>query len=138
MSAKLAVLILSLWAEWRLVFSTCHSGNLCSSQYQNSVKFIETHHEALNEALPGDNADFNVKSVCANDVHFGNAAGDGKKKGPPIEAAGSTAQVIILNYLGQISPGFTLVLGGHTAYTACKFAELNEKIDRCSGRKLER
>lgn len=61
-----------------------------------------------------------------------------KKKGPPIEAAGSTAQVIILNYLGQISPGFTLVLGGHTAYTACKFAELNEKIDRCSGRKLER
>uniref|UniRef100_A0A8C9II91 Tr-type G domain-containing protein n=1 Tax=Piliocolobus tephrosceles TaxID=591936 RepID=A0A8C9II91_9PRIM len=62
------------------------------------VKSVEMHHEALSEALPGDNVGFNVKSVSVKDVRRGNVA-----------AAGFTAQ----------------------------FAELKEKIDRRSGKKLE-
>uniref|UniRef100_A0A8C0SZ16 Tr-type G domain-containing protein n=1 Tax=Canis lupus familiaris TaxID=9615 RepID=A0A8C0SZ16_CANLF len=53
------------------------------------------------------------------------------------EAAGFTAQVIILNHPGQISAGYAPVLDCHTAHIACKFAELKEKIDRRSGKKLE-
>uniref|UniRef100_A0A4D5RAC7 Tr-type G domain-containing protein n=1 Tax=Homo sapiens TaxID=9606 RepID=A0A4D5RAC7_HUMAN len=56
---------------------------------------------------------------------------------PPMEAAGFTAQVIILNHPGQISAGYAPVLDCHTAHIACKFAELKEKIDRRSGKKLE-
>ncbi|XP_039204638.1 elongation factor 1-alpha 1-like [Crotalus tigris] len=53
------------------------------------------------------------------------------------EAAGFTAQVIILNHPGQINAGYAPVLDYHTAHIACKFAELKEKIDRRSGKKLE-
>ncbi|EDL26405.1 mCG15232, isoform CRA_f [Mus musculus] len=59
------------------------------------------------------------------------------KNDPPMEAAGFTAQVIILNHPGQISAGYAPVLDCHTAHIACKFAELKEKIDRRSGKKLE-
>uniref|UniRef100_A0A2K5BVY2 Tr-type G domain-containing protein n=1 Tax=Aotus nancymaae TaxID=37293 RepID=A0A2K5BVY2_AOTNA len=90
------------------------------------VKSVEMHHEALSEALPGDNVGFNVKNVSVKDVRHGNVAGDSKND-PPMEAAGFTAQVIILNHPGQIS----------AAHIACKFAELKEKIDRRSGKKLE-
>lgn len=46
-------------------------------------------------------------------------------------------KVIILNHPGQISAGYAPVLDCHTAHIACKFAELKEKIDRRSGKKLE-
>ena len=54
-----------------------------------------------------------------------------------MEAAGFTAQVIILNHPGQISAGYAPVLDCHTAHIAFKFAELKQKIDRRSGKKLE-
>ncbi|XP_042638054.1 elongation factor 1-alpha 1-like [Orycteropus afer afer] len=100
------------------------------------VKSVEMHHEALSEALPGDNVGFNFKNISVKDVRHGNVAGDSKND-PPMEAAGFTAQVIILNHPGQISAGCAPVLGCHTAQIACKFAELKEKIDRRSGKKLE-
>uniref|UniRef100_A0A8C5VMP5 Elongation factor 1-alpha n=1 Tax=Microcebus murinus TaxID=30608 RepID=A0A8C5VMP5_MICMU len=100
------------------------------------VKSIEMHHEALSEALPGHNVGFNVKNVSVKDVRRGNVAGDSKND-PPMKAAGFTAHVIILNHPGQISAGYAPVLDCHTAHIACKFAELKEKIDRRSGKKLE-
>uniref|UniRef100_A0A2K5PIV3 Tr-type G domain-containing protein n=1 Tax=Cebus imitator TaxID=2715852 RepID=A0A2K5PIV3_CEBIM len=100
------------------------------------VKSVEMHHEALSEALPGDNVGFNVKNVSVKDVRRGNVAGDSKND-PPMEAAGFAAQVIILNHPGQISAGYAPVLDCHMAHIACKFAELKEKIDRRSGKKLE-
>ncbi|KAF3823426.1 hypothetical protein GH733_010862, partial [Mirounga leonina] len=88
------------------------------------VKSVEMHHKALSEALPGDNVGFNVKNVSVKDVHRGSVAGDSKND-PPMEAAGFMAQVIILNHPGQISAGYA------------PFAELKEKIDCPSGKKLE-
>src|SRR5437588_2422851 len=49
------------------------------------------------------------------------------KNDPPMEAAGFTAQVIILNHPGQISAGYAPVLDCHTAHIACKFAERSEE-----------
>lgn len=43
--------------------------------------------------------------------------------------------MILLNHPGQISAGY--VLDCHTTHIACKIAELREKIDRHSGKKLE-
>ena len=54
-----------------------------------------------------------------------------------MEAAGFTAQVIILNHPRQISAGQAPALDCHTVHIACKFAELQEEIDHCSGEKLE-
>lgn len=56
------------------------------------VKSVEMHHEALTEALPGDNVGFNVKNVSVKDIRRGNVAGDSRND-PPQEAASFTSQV---------------------------------------------
>jgi len=100
------------------------------------VKSVEMHHEALTEALPGDNVGFNIKNVSVKEIRRGNVAGDSKND-PPKGSKSFTAQVIILNHPGQIMAGYTPVLDCHTAHIACKFGELKEKCDRRSGKKLE-
>jgi elongation factor 1-alpha len=100
------------------------------------VKSVEMHHEALTEAVPGDNVGFNVKNVSVKDIKRGMVAGDSKND-PPKETKDFLAQVIVMNHPGEIHAGYTPVLDCHTAHIACKFAELKEKIDRRSGKKLE-
>jgi len=101
------------------------------------VKSVEMHHTALTEAIPGDNVGFNVKSISVKDVKRGMVAGD-IKNDPPHEVYDFTAQVIVLNHPGQINAGYTPVLDCHTAHIACKFAELQTKIDRRTGKELEK
>jgi len=101
------------------------------------VKSVEMHHTQLTEAIPGDNVGFNVKNISVKDVKRGMVAGD-IKNDPPHETYDFTAQVIVLNHPGQINAGYTPVLDCHTAHIACKFAELITKIDRRSGKELEK
>lgn len=56
------------------------------------VKSVEMHHEALQEAMPGDNVGFNVKNVSVKELRRGYVAGD-SKNAPPRGAADFTAQV---------------------------------------------
>ncbi|KAJ3341744.1 translation elongation factor EF-1 alpha [Entophlyctis luteolus] len=100
------------------------------------VKSVEMHHEQLAEGLPGDNVGFNVKNVSVKDIRRGNVASDAKND-PAREAGSFVAQVIVLNHPGQIAAGYSPVLDCHTAHIACKFAELQEKIDRRTNKKLE-
>jgi len=106
------------------------------SNVSTEVKSVEMHHEAMPEALPGDNVGFNVKNVSVKEIRRGNVAGESTKD-PPKETGNFTAQVIILNHPGQINQGYAPVLDCHTAHIACKFTELKEKIDRRSGKKME-
>jgi len=106
------------------------------SAVTTEVKSVEMHHESLPEALPGDNVGFNVKNVSVKDIRRGNVAGDSKND-PPKEASMFHAQVIILNHPGEVKNGYAPVLDCHTAHIACKFAEIKEKCDRRSGKKLE-
>jgi len=59
------------------------------------VKSVEMHHEALTEAVPGDNVGFNVKNVSVKELRRGYVAGDSKNN-PPKGAADFTAQVYFL------------------------------------------
>jgi elongation factor 1-alpha len=103
---------------------------------QTEVKSVEMHHEAVAEAQPGDNVGFNIKGVSVKDIRRGYVASDAKQD-PAIEAASFRAQVIILNHPGSISNGYTPVLDCHTSHIACKFAEIECKMDRRSGKVLE-
>jgi elongation factor 1-alpha len=101
------------------------------------VKSIEMHHEALEQATPGDNVGFNVKNVSVKDIRRGFVCGDSKND-PPAEAESFEAQVIVLNHPGTIHAGYAPVLDCHTAHIACKFAELLTKVDRRSGKEIEK
>jgi elongation factor 1-alpha len=100
------------------------------------VKSVEMHHEALEQAVPGDNVGFNVKNVAVKDLRRGYVAGDSKND-PPKGAADFDAQVIVLNHPGEIHAGYSPVFDCHTAHIACKFSELKEKIDRRTNKKME-
>merc|ERR1712212_57174 len=100
------------------------------------VKSVEMHHEALTEAVPGDNVGFNVKNVSVKEIKRGNVCSDSKNDQAK-EAASFDAQVIVLNHPGQIQAGYAPVLDCHTAHIACKFSELLTKIDRRTGKSLE-
>jgi len=100
------------------------------------VKSVEMHHAALLEAVPGDNVGFNVKNVSVKEIKRGNVASDSKND-PAKEATNFVAQVIVLNHPGEIHAGYQPVLDCHTAHIACKFAVLQQKIDRRSGKVLE-
>jgi len=106
------------------------------SNVTTECKSVEMHHESLSEALPGDNVGFNVKNVSVKDIRRGNVASDSKNE-PAKETASFNAQVIVLNHPGQIHAGYAPVLDCHTAHIACKFAEIQNKMDRRSGKVLE-
>merc|ERR1712002_1208901 len=106
------------------------------SQLSTEVKSVEMHRESLTEAVPGDNVGFNVKNVSVKDIKRGNVASNSKDK-PACGVADFTAQVIVLNHPGQVSNGYSPVLDCHTAHIACKFAEIQQKVDRRTGKATE-
>lgn len=99
-------------------------------------KSVEMHHEQLSEAEPGDNVGFNVKNLSVKDIRRGFVASDSKND-PAKDTANFLAQVIVLNHPGQIQKGYAPVLDCHTAHIACKFDEIESKIDRRTGKVLE-
>ncbi|XP_029934772.1 elongation factor 1-alpha-like isoform X1 [Myripristis murdjan] len=100
------------------------------------VKSIEMHHQGLQTALPGHNVGFNIKNVSVKSLRRGDVAGNAQHD-PPSDVSSFVAQVIILNHPGKIKAGYSPVLDCHTTHVTCRFAELREKLDRRTGRKLE-
>merc|ERR1712137_1158623 len=100
------------------------------------VKSVEMHHESVPQASPGDNVGFNVKNVSVKDIRRGNVCGVSKTC-PPRGADSFLAQVIVMGHPGEIRNGYAPVLDCHTAHIACKFAEIQNKMDRRSGKILE-
>ena len=103
---------------------------------KSDVKSVEMHHTSIPEAIPGDNVGFNVKGLSVKDIKRGYVCGDSKND-PPKEVESFIAQVIIMNHPGQIENGYTPVLDCHTAHIACKFQEIQSKIDRRTGKATE-
>jgi len=100
------------------------------------VKSVEMHHEALTEAVPGDNVGFNCKNVAVKDIKRGyvcSSSTDDPAKG----CESFSAQVIIMSHPGQIQNGYTPVLDCHTSHIATKFKNIDEKMDRRTGKVIE-
>ena len=100
------------------------------------VKSVEMHHEVLAEPVPGNNVGFNCKNVAVKDIKRGYVAynnADDPAKG----CESFSAQVIIMSHPGQIQNGYTPVLDCHTCHIATKFKNIDEKMDRRTGKTME-
>ena len=100
------------------------------------IKSVEMHHEQVAEAIPGDNVGFNVKGLSVSDIKRGYVASDAKNK-PAQDTEFFKAQVIVMNHPGQIMNGYSPVLDCHTSHIACKFAEIENKMDKRTGKVTE-
>jgi len=99
-------------------------------------KSVEMHHEQVAEAIPGDNVGFNVKGLSVTDIKRGFVASDSKRD-PAMDTEFFKAQVIVMNHPGQIMNGYAPVLDCHTSHIACKFTEIENKMDKRTGKVTE-
>lgn len=94
------------------------------------------HQKALSKALPEDKMGSTVKNLFFKDALHGSMA-DNSNNDPLWKAAGFTAQVVILNHLGQFSAGCAPELACHTAHIDHNLSELKKNIDHRSWKKLK-
>jgi len=95
------------------------------------VKTIEMHHEQINQAEPGDNVGVNMRGVNKNDIRRGDVAGPSNN--PPTVAKSFTAQIMVLNHPSVITKGYTPVFHCYTSQVACRFEEIQKKLDPKTG-----
>jgi elongation factor 1-alpha len=95
------------------------------------VKTIEMHHEQINQAIPGDNVGVNLRGVDKNDIRRGDVAGP--TDSPPTVAKSFIAQIMVLNHPSVITKGYTPVFHCYTSQVACRFEEIQKKLDPKTG-----
>ena len=95
------------------------------------VKTIEMHHEEISQAEPGDNVGANIRGLAKNDIRRGDVAGP--LDNPPTVAKSFRAQIMVLNHPSVITKGYTPVFHCYTAQVACRFEEIEKKLDPRSG-----
>merc|ERR1711968_353504 len=106
------------------------------AQVTTEVKSVEMHHTSMPQAVPGDNVGFNVKNVSVKDIKRGYVASNNADD-PAKGAESFSAQVIVMNHPGQIQNGYCPVLDCHTSHIATKFKNIDEKMDRRTGKVVE-
>ncbi|MBI2550234.1 translation elongation factor EF-1 subunit alpha [Candidatus Woesearchaeota archaeon] len=99
------------------------------------VKSIEMHHEALQQAEPGDNVGFSVRGMNKQDIARGDVIGH--TANPPTVAKEFTARIVVLNHPNVLTVGYTPVFHIHTAQIACKITELVKQINPATGETLK-
>lgn len=86
-------------------------------------KSIETYHQAMDQANPGDYVGFNVGELSTKDVKRGFVASETDNE-PAVEAEFFKAQIVVMNHGGKIKKGYTPILDCHTAHIPCQFSEI--------------
>jgi len=99
------------------------------------AKTIEMHHEQIAQAVPGDNVGVNLRGVSKNEIRRGDVAGP--TSDPPTVAKSFTAQIMVLNHPSVITKGYTPVFHCYTAQVACRFEEIQKKLDPKTGQVKE-
>ena len=95
------------------------------------VKTVEMHHEAVPEAIAGDNVGTNLRGVGKKDIARGDVICDAAS--PPVIVGEFTAQIAVINHPTVIAKGYTPVFHIHTAQVPCQFVELVKTLDPRTG-----
>jgi elongation factor 1-alpha len=98
-------------------------------------KTIEMHHEQISQAIPGDNVGVNMRGISKKEIRRGDVAGP--MDNPPTVAKSFKAQIMVLNHPSVITKGYTPVFHCYTAQVACRFDEIEKKLDPRTGQVKE-
>jgi elongation factor 1-alpha len=98
-------------------------------------KTIEMHHEQISQAVPGDNVGVNMRGISKKEIRRGDVAGP--VDSPPTVAKSFKAQIMVLNHPSVITKGYTPVFHCYTAQVACRFEEIEKKLDPRTGQVKE-
>jgi len=99
------------------------------------VKTIEMHHEQISQGEPGDNVGVNMRGINKNEIRRGDVAGPAND--PPTVAKSFIAQIMVLNHPSVITKGYTPVFHCYTSQVACRFEEIQKKLDPRTGQVKE-
>lgn len=99
------------------------------------IRTIEMHHEAMPEALAGDNVGVNIRGVGKKDIARGDVICAADKPVPIVEEF--IAQIAVINHPTVLAKGYTPVFHVHTAQVPCQFVELLEQIDPRTGQVMK-
>ncbi len=106
--------------------------------FEGELRSIEMHHEAMQEAGPGDNVGYNIRGITMKDVYRGCVVADAANPCTVVTPKGSiTSQIIVIWHPTALAVGYCPVVHSHTAQIACKFMELIKKIDPKTGQVSE-
>ena len=100
------------------------------------VKTIEMHHQAIAQAIPGDNVGFTLKGIDKKAIKRGSVVGS--PSNPPTVVEEFTAQIVVLNHPTAIGKNYTPVFHLHTAQLACTITEILEKKDPKTGQTAQK
>jgi elongation factor 1-alpha len=95
------------------------------------VKTVEMHHEAMKEAIAGDNVGVNMRGLGKQDIARGDVIA--LVDSPPTIAKEFIAQLAVINHPTVIAQGYTPVLHIHTAQVPAQFVSLDKKLDPKTG-----
>ena len=110
--------------------------NFAPTALTAEVKSVQMHAKELPMGMPGDYVEFQVPDISLEDIKPGFVASD-PENNPATGCEDFIAQVVVLNHPDKIRKGYSPVLDCHTAHIACEFAEIQERLDRRTGKKLE-
>ncbi|QEE14281.1 translation elongation factor EF-1 subunit alpha [Promethearchaeum syntrophicum] len=106
--------------------------------FEGELRSIEMHHEAMQEAGPGDNVGYNIRGITMKDVYRGCVVADAAKPCTVVTPKGSiSTHVIVIWHPTAVAVGYCPVVHSHTAQIACKFMELTKKMDPKTGQVTE-
>ena len=112
--------------------------HIAPTDYIGELRSIEMHHEAMESAGPGDNVGFNIRGITMKDVYRGCVIADEAHPCTVVTPQDTySAQIIVIWHPTALSIGYTPVVHSHTAQIACKFVELNKKLDGKTGQVIE-
>jgi len=100
------------------------------------IKSIEMHHTSLPQAVPGDNIGFALKGVEKSQLSRGMVVCPPNNPCPV--AKEFIAQLVVIYHPTAIAAGYTPVMHIHTAQTAVKFVEIQQKMDPRTGQVVEK
>jgi elongation factor 1-alpha len=112
--------------------------HVAPTNFTGDLRSIEMHHEAMQTAEPGDNIGFNIRGITMKDIYRGAVIASADAPCNVVTPQGGmTAQLIVIWHPTALSIGYTPVVHSHTAQIACRFVELQKKMDPKTGQVTE-